>query len=500
MPYLPPPQFETSIVDAQLEIDQGATFRRTIACDLSYYGINDIGAWATSASFTLSFGLRGDEFFRAVAAGSVFIAGNNVTLDLDESITDAITHRVGVFVVEVTDGTDRWRVIQGSWTLKRSTDDDQHSAELAAQPAFALYPLVRSCGPLGVLPYVDLPGRTHVLAQGFGLWKVQSNTGAPTTSPELLDALYRTRVNITFSGSGGVPPVANQIVEHSLGWRARVVSVGGGTAVLSLYNGTALDGGANELFVSGFPGDKWTGVSVGTFSGAITGYQATVTEGVFAPRAPAPAGIYNCIGSKQNTANGSLFPLAPENYDLTFVIPPERFAEGAVLEVLIAGVLKNDIPAGDNPRLHATLAIGSSIFREAELDVERPNWMRFESPVLPTIAAESPFFGTFRVQTSRKSDFTQGQIAMFLGEMDSAVYGGAGAWRTLRQRGSDKLVLPADFPGFELEDGDDPVNKRCARNVGVWLAVSPEFNTGLPGVEFYVKIHAYLVRLTHAKR
>lgn len=111
-----------AVTQAQLLIHQGSTFRQTFACSLADHSIADIQVWATGGgTFTLSVGLRGDSNFKAVASGTVSLAGNNVTLDIDEAVTALISDLEGRFVVEVTNNTDRWRIMQGAWALDRDT-------------------------------------------------------------------------------------------------------------------------------------------------------------------------------------------------------------------------------------------------------------------------------------------------------------------------------------------------------------------------------------------
>lgn len=110
------------IATANLFIDQGATFRQTIACDLSDKGIANIAAWPpTSLSFTLSVGLRGDASFRTICVGTASVLVNNLTLDIDDAVTALIPNdaRDGRWVAEVANATDRHRVAEGAWFLRR---------------------------------------------------------------------------------------------------------------------------------------------------------------------------------------------------------------------------------------------------------------------------------------------------------------------------------------------------------------------------------------------
>jgi len=110
-----------STVTAQLTIQQGATFRQTIACDLADRSIANIQAWATGFTFSLSRGQKGDSNYLLVASGTASAATNNVTIDIDEAITAAMSVRNGYWTLEATNGTDRWRLAEGAWFLSRDT-------------------------------------------------------------------------------------------------------------------------------------------------------------------------------------------------------------------------------------------------------------------------------------------------------------------------------------------------------------------------------------------
>lgn len=112
-----------AILTAQLPIVQGATFRQSFTCDLSDHSIANIQAFATSGNtFTLSVGLKGDSNFKVVCAGSIeSIVTNLVTIFIDEAVTATIADRKGRYVVEVSNGTDRWRIMEGAWSLDRDT-------------------------------------------------------------------------------------------------------------------------------------------------------------------------------------------------------------------------------------------------------------------------------------------------------------------------------------------------------------------------------------------
>lgn len=109
-------------VNAQLTIQQGATFRQAIACDLSDKSIANIQTWATAGyTFTLSRGLKGDSNFLVVANGTASAAINLVTIDIDEAVTAAISQKNGYWTLEASNGTDRWRLAEGAWFLSRDT-------------------------------------------------------------------------------------------------------------------------------------------------------------------------------------------------------------------------------------------------------------------------------------------------------------------------------------------------------------------------------------------
>lgn len=471
MPYLPPPTPPSPLIPQQLVIHQGATFRQTFACNLAYFGIANIATWAVQGgSFTLSVGYRDDASFKAVCSGAVFLAGNNVTLELDETVTDLIAHRGGQFVVDVSDGIDTHRAIEGGWFLHRTTSAGPYSPSIVAV-AENWEALLRSLSPRGPLAFADIGGR-KILEEGSGKWTVKSYAAGTQTSPEVLSVLYRTRVNISWTGATVGVMVANDIVTGSSGWTARIVSInyGAKTAVLSLWTGTAAGAGA-ELLTSG--GNSIAGVSVGAFAGSVTHYQATVTPGVFAPRAPAPAGVYNAVGSPQDSTLGFVFPYQPEHYNRQAVLPPDEMGLGAVLVVIYSATIKNTIPAGDNARLEFTLALGTSIFRDAELDIDQVSWLRCETDVLPAIAVETPVQVTLRLQSGRRSGFTQAQTLVVTVE-------GAG----IRVSGTASGTL-------DLEDGGGL--DRCARNVGLWMAASPEFQSGAG--DFHLTVTDWLVAL-----
>lgn len=107
----------------QLVIFQGATFRQSFVCDLSDQGIAFVGTFANGGAntFSLASALKGDSNFSTVASGVVIVTvgSNSVTLEIDESLTANFPVRKGRFVVEVTNGTDRWRIMEGGWRLDR---------------------------------------------------------------------------------------------------------------------------------------------------------------------------------------------------------------------------------------------------------------------------------------------------------------------------------------------------------------------------------------------
>jgi hypothetical protein len=112
------------IANAQLVVVQGATLKQDVTCDLSEtpYSIANLQAWATGgATLSLSVGLRGDSNFKVVASGAVTITGNVARLELDEAVTATITDLNGRWVVEATNGVDRFRIADGSWYLRRDT-------------------------------------------------------------------------------------------------------------------------------------------------------------------------------------------------------------------------------------------------------------------------------------------------------------------------------------------------------------------------------------------
>lgn len=113
-----------SILTQQLTIVQGATFRQAFTCSLSDVlpPPASVQAFATGTNtFNLSVGLKGDSNFTPVANGTMTISTNVVTLDIDEAVTALITARAGRYVVEVSDGTDRHRIMEGAWRLNRDT-------------------------------------------------------------------------------------------------------------------------------------------------------------------------------------------------------------------------------------------------------------------------------------------------------------------------------------------------------------------------------------------
>ncbi len=113
-----------AILTSQLLIVQGATFRQPFICSLADIPSPpaSIQAFATTGNtFTLSVGLKGDSNFVVVANGTLSVVTNTVTLDIDEAITAAISARSGRYTVEVSNGTDRWRIMEGAWRLDRDT-------------------------------------------------------------------------------------------------------------------------------------------------------------------------------------------------------------------------------------------------------------------------------------------------------------------------------------------------------------------------------------------
>lgn len=112
-----------TVVEAHLKIYQGATFREAFACSLADHGLANIQTFATGPNtFDLSVGLKGDANYRLVCSGTMSAATNSVTLDIDEAVTALMSDATGEggrFVVEVSNGTDRWRIMQGSYELVR---------------------------------------------------------------------------------------------------------------------------------------------------------------------------------------------------------------------------------------------------------------------------------------------------------------------------------------------------------------------------------------------
>jgi hypothetical protein len=343
--------------------------------------------------------------------------------------------------------------------------------------------------PRGILPLNDLGNARLLLAQCSGLWTCGTAVAASETNPERLSVFYRTRIDGTYATRTGTPIAVNDIVTGSTGaWTARVVATThtgpNGTFQLSLFSGTAAGAGAETL--TG-PAGTWTGCALlGTGVGQTTGYADV--SGAKAPRylASGGSGYYNCVGVQQEIVLGpSRFPRSPENYQQSFKIPRGLFGQGAMIEVVMTGVVLNTTP--DNPLLYVTLAMADNLFESAGIHLANNRArMRFVSPAFPTISAEEPFVMTVRLSASRKTDRTEGNIGLLLMEMSSAVYGGSGAFRASLQRGSDRVVTPATFPGFDHEKGDDLVTKRSLRNVGVWIAAGPEFATS---GDFHVNVH-----------
>ena len=113
-----------AILKTSIRLNQGSTYRETFACSLADIPSPpaNIQAFATSGNtFTLSVGLKGDSNFKAVCSGTLSVLVNDVTLDIDESITAAIVDKSGRYVVEVSNGTDRFRIMEGAWRLDRDT-------------------------------------------------------------------------------------------------------------------------------------------------------------------------------------------------------------------------------------------------------------------------------------------------------------------------------------------------------------------------------------------
>jgi len=358
----------------------------------------------------------------------------------------------------------------------------------------------------GPAQYQDSRKGCVILHQSWGFWQAGTivDGSGIETNPEKVSAFYQTRVAGTYTGSTGIAPIAGDIVTGStLGWTARVVSVnlGAGSFLLSLYSGTVAGAGAEVLSTG--TGD-WTGVTMIAGSvGATTGYHADDTgeKAPFIDDGLILTGYFNCIGSVQNEAFPvsapsiwRRFPLQPESYE-TFYVPNNEFGEGAILELVMSGVVKQTTP--HDCALYFTVNIGTDLFHQAIGGGTHPSRITFAVPV-PPIASELPFFVTIKLSSYRCEDRTEGNLGLLTLETDGDgwMWGSSGAVRVAVQRGSDKVVDPDDFPGFDFEGDDDQYPEH--RAVGVWMAVGTD--AALPKAvvssgEFYATVRTLQARL-----
>lgn len=344
----------------------------------------------------------------------------------------------------------------------------------------------------GGLPFRDRNSQApETLMQRAGLWTAGTSDVAEI-NPELVSLFYRTAIGIAYTAMSNPGDVAvDDILTDASGWVARVFSINttAKTAILSLYSGTTTLTSTLTVTtaVAGVLGGTLTGVTfLGASAGVTTGYGDT--SGLKAPWSnPAPTTrIYNCLGSRQDVTAGNpthRFPLRPESYNRTVHVPKGRFTHGAKLFIEFAGVVKNTLAAPDSAKLHVTLNIGEAIFTTLALGLANARVrMRFESTEFPAIASEIPFAARLSLYNSRKQDRTEGMIGLL------EFFSGSHSYVVGLQRGSDKVVTPTTFTGFELENGDDTTNKRTKRDIGVWIAVSPLLAATVGG-EFYVNVH-----------
>lgn len=113
-----------SVLSAQeIQISRGAAFSQAFTCSLADivgpgYPPTDIQTFATGGgTFSVSVARRDDLAFGEACTGTATIAGNVLTLAITAAETGAMRDRRGYFTVDVSNGIERWRVIDGTWLL-----------------------------------------------------------------------------------------------------------------------------------------------------------------------------------------------------------------------------------------------------------------------------------------------------------------------------------------------------------------------------------------------
>jgi len=99
-----------------------APFSQVFSCSLSDligpgYPPTDIETFAIEgATAAVTYSRRGDLLFRTACDATATISGNTVTMSVTQAEIEALPVRRGRFTIDVSNGVERWRVVDGLWS------------------------------------------------------------------------------------------------------------------------------------------------------------------------------------------------------------------------------------------------------------------------------------------------------------------------------------------------------------------------------------------------
>lgn len=112
--------------DREIQFVRGSPFSQAFTCSLADiigpgYPPSDIETFATSGgTFSVSVARRGENAFADAGNSTATISGDVITLSMTAVQTARVRNRAGYFTVDVSNGIERWRVIDGTWTASDS--------------------------------------------------------------------------------------------------------------------------------------------------------------------------------------------------------------------------------------------------------------------------------------------------------------------------------------------------------------------------------------------
>lgn len=371
------------------------------------------------------------------------------------------------------------------------------------------YRILGGASPRGTMPFQDHRGGfgsgAYVLAQKAGFWLARTRLNSEDGNPELVDPLYQTPVTGTFTTYNATLAVDDLVTGATSGATGRIsaIDTGAKTFTVSLYNGTFSSGETIRKTGSSAGSDEMVGVSLTGSMASVVEYY-TDTSGRKIPKVTSGGSYYTALGVGNDygvTPNysGGRWATLPKLYNRGFRVPKGLLTEGAAFIYEARGVWKNTMTSGD-PRVDFVLQFGGNIFGVSNLQANNfDKWTHFRSPTFPAGANETPFLMRITLWNRRLQNRTQGQIMLGEWITDPAVWGGSGTWRVMNQRGTDKEVSPSSFPGWDLETGEDAVNKRDLKIGSVWMGVTPDVHD-VVGEQFSVAVHSIQATLVRGNR